>query len=119
MPSAAIEHPRRISSPDWRFELNSPHFPHMERPSLPPFRILTPVRDLHSPSETPLASLPRHDNSFILEIFDCLILSPSWRRAPAALIDSINCLNLDDDIPALQKYVEPLRDHVKTFVPFG
>ncbi|KAJ7866791.1 hypothetical protein B0H14DRAFT_3592287 [Mycena olivaceomarginata] len=118
VPPAVVEHPRRISAPDRRFESNSPHFLHVERPSSPLFRILTPLHDLHPPSETPLASLPRHDNSFILEIFDCLILSPLWRRALAALIDSINHLNLDDNIPALRKYVEPLRDHVKTFVPF-
>jgi hypothetical protein len=117
-PPAVVEHPRRISSPDWHFESNPPYFPREEHSSSPPFRILIPIPDSHPPSETPLVSLPRHDNSFILEIFDCLIPSPSWRRALAALIDSINRLNMDNNIPVLRKYVEPLRDHVKTFVPF-
>jgi hypothetical protein len=85
-----------------------------ERSSSPPFRILTPFRDLHPPSQTPSNSTPRLNNAFILQIFDCLILSLSWRRALAELIDAIDRLALDADITVLQKRV---RERYKTFVP--
>ncbi|KAJ7693736.1 hypothetical protein B0H14DRAFT_3531050 [Mycena olivaceomarginata] len=114
-PPAAVEHPRHVSTPDRRFESNPPHFPRAECPSSPPFRILTPVRDSHPPSETPSNSTPRLDNAFILQIFDCLILSLSWRRALAGLINAIDCLAVDADITVLQKRVH---EHYKTSVPF-
>jgi hypothetical protein len=117
-PPALVDHPRRISSPDRSFESNPPHFPCVERPSSPPFRILTPIREPLPRRDMPAKSTPRPDNAFILLIFDCLILSPSWRRALAAIIDSINHLNMDNNIPALRNRVEPIYDHFKTFVPF-
>jgi hypothetical protein len=45
-------------------------------------------------------------------------LSPSWRRELAGLIDAINHLNLDNDIPALQKLMEPVHERYKISVPF-
>ncbi|KAJ7683624.1 hypothetical protein B0H14DRAFT_3535079 [Mycena olivaceomarginata] len=46
---------------------------------------------------------PRLDNVFILQIFNCLILSLLWCRALAELIDAIDRLTVDANITALQK----------------
>jgi hypothetical protein len=97
--------------------LNPPHLPHEECSSSPPFRILTPIREPLPRPETPSQSTRYPDNTFILLLLDCLTLSPSWRRELAGLIDAINRLNLDDDIPSLQKLMEPVRERYKTFVP--
>ncbi|KAF7355818.1 hypothetical protein MVEN_00910000 [Mycena venus] len=134
VPCPSIVKRHHIPSTEPSFESNPPHLPRAQRPPSPPFRILDPIRKplphierLPSPPfrildplprpETPLKSTPQLDNMFFLLLFDCLILSPSWRRALAGLIDGINRLSLDDDIPALQKLMEPLRERFKTFVP--
>ncbi|KAF7334033.1 hypothetical protein MVEN_02308700 [Mycena venus] len=130
-PSVVKRH--HIPSLEPSFEVNPPHFPPVERdpspplylpipvhdsdPPSPPFCILTPICDSRPRPETPSMTPPHIDNAFILQIFDCIILSPSWRHALAGLIDAINRLNLDDNIPALQKIVEPLRKRFRSLIP--
>ncbi|KAJ7809530.1 hypothetical protein B0H14DRAFT_2865940 [Mycena olivaceomarginata] len=114
-PPAAVEHPRCVSTPDRSFESNPPHLPPFERLPSPPFYLPVPIRDSHPHPETPSNSTPRLDNAFILQIFDCLILSLSWCCALAELIDAIDRLTMDADITTLQKCV---RERYKTSVPF-
>jgi hypothetical protein len=115
VPPAAVEHPRFVSTPDRSFKLNPPHLPPFERLPSPPFYLPVPNRNSHPHPETPSNSTPRLDNAFILQIFDCLVLSQSWRRALAELIDAIDRLTVDADITALQKRV---RERYKTSIPF-
>ncbi|KAJ7803396.1 hypothetical protein B0H14DRAFT_3777638 [Mycena olivaceomarginata] len=113
-PPAAVEHPRCVSTPDHSFESNPPHLPPFERLPSPPFYLPVPIPNSHPHSETPSNSTPRLDNAFILQIFDCLILSLSWRRTVAELIDAIDRLTVDADITVLQKRV---RERYKISIP--
>ncbi|KAJ7304589.1 hypothetical protein DFH08DRAFT_52458 [Mycena albidolilacea] len=115
--ASPVPMPRSVPNAVPASNSNPPQFPCEERPSSPPFRILTPIRETLPRPETPSKSTRYPDNAFILLLLDCLTLSPSWRRELAGLIDAINRLNLDDDIPTLQKLMEPVRERYKTFVP--
>ncbi|KAJ7787820.1 hypothetical protein B0H14DRAFT_2951620 [Mycena olivaceomarginata] len=112
-PPAAIVHLRHIPSPEPTFESNPPHFPPVEHLPSPPLYLPVPIHDSRPHLETPSNSTPRLDNAFILQIFDCLILSLSWHCALAELIDAIDLLTVDADITTLEKRV---RERYKTSI---
>ncbi|KAJ6627664.1 hypothetical protein B0H10DRAFT_1993625 [Mycena sp. CBHHK59/15] len=121
LPEAAAP-PRRVPSLDCTFIVNPPHVPPVARiipPSIStpiprstavPKSNPDPVSKLHSPSSR--SSHP----SFILELFDYLILSPSFRRQLEAVIKMIDRLDMGNDPSSLRKVVEPIREHLKSFV---
>jgi hypothetical protein len=112
--ASPIPVPRSVPNTVPTSNSNPPHFPPVERLPSPPFYLPVPIHDSHPHPETPSNSTPRLDNAFILQIFDCLILSQSWRRALAELIDGIDRLTVDADITTLQKRV---RERYKTSIP--
>ncbi|KAJ6575913.1 hypothetical protein B0H10DRAFT_2103434 [Mycena sp. CBHHK59/15] len=127
-PSAVAVPPCHVPTFDRSFDLdrtfivNPPHVPPVARiipPSIstPIPRSTTvpksnpgPVSKSHSPSRR--SSRP----SFILELFDYLILSPSFRRQLEAVIKMIDRLDTGNDPSSLRKVVEPIREHLKSFV---
>ncbi|KAJ7508146.1 hypothetical protein B0H11DRAFT_1966735, partial [Mycena galericulata] len=99
-PRTAIIHPRRIPSPDRSSESNPPHVPPITcvvPPRISPPLPCSPIPNIPDSTSQRSSKPDPPPPNFIQRLFDFLVLSRSYQRQVATLIETIDRLDTGQD----------------------